>query len=137
CLLVVIAFFLSSCANFKDIGSNLGDGLSSSLQNRDSLFSSIGGNITKGARDSLINETLSRNLSRVLDSVVINFSSTSKRELSSLIDSLLSDYVAIRVARIGGSFQESISRIPDNLLGERTSFLVRNLRNDLLGDSTA
>lgn len=131
-----ICCVLSGCINFKNVGSDLGEGLTTSLQGKDSLFSSIGGNITKGAADSLVNERVSRNISRVLDSVIINFSSTSKRELSSLVDSILADYVEIRLRSISGSFTEGISDLPDDLLGERTSFLLRNLRNDLIGDST-
>jgi len=135
-VIIFICFGLSGCINFKDVGSDLGEGLTSSLQNKDSLFSSIGGNITKGAADSLINERLGKNLSRVLDTVMINFSSTSKRELSSLIDSVLADYVEIRLRSIGSSFEQELAKLPDDLLGDRTSFLLGNLRDDLIGDST-
>lgn len=136
-LLPFILFFaISGCINFKDIGSDLGEGLTTSLQGKDSLFSSIGGNITKGAADSLINERMSQNLNRMLDSVIINFSSTSKRELSGLIDSLLADYVAIRLQHIGHSFEQELAKLPDDLLGDRTSYLLSNLRDDLIGDET-
>lgn len=132
----LICATLSGCINFKDVGSDLGEGLTTSLQGKDSLFSSIGGNITKGAADSLINERTSKNLNLMLDSVMVNFSSTSKRELVSLIDSILADYVEIRLKKIGNSFEQEFARLPDDLLGERTSFLLSNLRDDLIGDTT-
>jgi hypothetical protein len=134
--LFILFVTISGCINFKDIGSDLGEGLTTSLQGKDSLFSSIGGNITKGAADSLINERMSRNLTRMLDSVIINFSATSKREVSGLIDSLLADYVAIRLQKIGRSFEQELAKLPDDLLGDRTSYLLRNLRDDLVGDET-
>ncbi len=128
---------LSGCVNFKEIGSDLGEGLSGSLEGKDSLFASIGGNITKGAADSVINERISRNISLMLDSVVTNFSAVSKRELSFLIDSLLGEYVALRLQNAGRSFEQELANLPDDLLGARTSLLVRNLRDDLIGDTTA
>jgi hypothetical protein len=133
---IFVCLYLSGCMNFKDVGKNLGEGLTESLEGKDSLFTSIGGNVTKGAADSLINERVSKNLSLMLDSVITNFSASSKRELPVLIDSLLAQYVEIRLQKISRSFEKELAKLPDDLLGDRTSILLGNIRDDLIGDTT-
>ena len=82
-VIIFFSIYLSGCINFKNIGSDLGKGFTSSMEGKDSLFSSIGGNLTKGAVDSVTSGKISSNLSSMLDTLMINFSSTSKRELPS------------------------------------------------------
>ncbi len=134
----ILTFLLmNGCSVWKGVGSNLGDGFMESLEDRDSLLSSLGGNITKGARDSIINEKTKENLNMLMDSVIINLTTTANKNFSILIDSLLGEVLQARLRQIGGTANNQIAEIRNELLGENTTARLAALREELLGAKTA
>jgi hypothetical protein len=134
-VIIIISFlavYFAGCSVWKGIGSDLGDGLIESFEERDSLFSSIGGNITKGARDSIINiETEMR-----IQSLVENTLRTTNREALVLIDSLLGIALQSKLKEIGETARLEAALLRNDLLGDQTQLRVALLRNELIGDTT-
>ena len=124
---------ISGCSLWKGVGSNLGDGLMESFENRDSLLSSMGGNITKGARDSIINDKTKQNINNLVDSIIINLSTTANDNFSVLIDSVLGEMLQARLRQIGGTLNTQVADIRNELLGENTDSKIAALREELIG----
>ncbi|MEO8398496.1 MAG: hypothetical protein ABI550_01645 [Ignavibacteriaceae bacterium] len=134
--LLIISMVFSGCSIWKGVGENLGDGLMESFEQRDSLLSSMGGNITKGARDSIINEQTKENINKLLDSVIINLSQTSSKNLSMIVDSILGEVLQTRLRQIGETTNIQLAQLRNELLGENTASRISKIRDELLGDTT-
>ncbi len=126
-------FLINGCSVWKGVGSNLGDGLMESFENRDSLLSSMGGNITKGARDSIINDKTKQNINNLVDSIIVNLSTAANDNFSVLIDSVLGEVLQARLRQIGGTLNTQVADIRNELLGENTDSKIAALREELIG----
>jgi len=126
-------FLINGCSVWKGVGSNLGDGLMESFENRDSLLSSMGGNITKGARDSIINDKTKQNINNLVDSIIVNLSTAANYNFSVLIDSVLGEVLQARLRQIGGTLNTQVADIRNELLGENTDSKIAALREELIG----
>ena len=137
-LIIALAiFFTSSCSSmFENIGSGLGNGVISSVENRDSLFSAIGGSLTKGAIDSISLKKLESELNNTIDSVLSNASKKSTKEITILLDSAIGVVLNRNIKILGITTREQLEQIRSSLLGVVTRNYIAMLRNELLGDSS-
>ena len=135
-LVPVFIITLSGCSVWQGVGENLGEGLTKSLEDQDSLFSSITGNLVKGARDSLVSNKTEKEINNLLDSILTNLGSRTRIETTTIVDSLLGEYLQLRIKQIGGITQSELASIRDELLGEETEVLIGELRDQLIGDSS-
>lgn len=135
-LLVLIIALISSCSVFNDAGTDLGDGLMTSFEDRDSLLSAIGGSITKGAVDSIDLQNLMIEINTTIDTVLANAGSKTNRELTMILDSALGKVLNKQIEKLGATSKEELGKIRNELLGKKTLAYLANMRNELLGDST-
>ena len=135
-IIVFTILVFTSCSMWKDVGENLGEGVTSSLEGQDSLFSSISGSFVKGARDTLVSKKTEQEINALVDSIIANLGSKTRIETTSIVDSLLGAYLQLRIKQIGGITQSELISIRNELLGKNTAQLVGKLRDQLIGDST-
>lgn len=127
----------SGCSStFENIGTGLGDGVVSSLENRDSLLSALGGSLTKGAIDSISLKNLEMELNQTIDSVLANASKKSNKEITILLDSTIGVVLNRNIEKLGLTSKEQLELVRNSLLGAETQNYISKLRNELLGDST-
>ncbi len=130
---LIMFLLVNGCSVWKGVGSNLGDGLMESFENRDSLLSSMGGNITKGARDSIINDQTKENINKLLDSIIGNVANSANNNFSVLIDSVLGEVLQNRLRETGATLNTQFADIRNELLGENTNLKIAALREELIG----
>lgn len=135
-IIVIFLVTLTSCSIWKGVGENLGEGVTNSLEGQDSLFSSISGSFVKGARDTLVSKKTEKKINNLVDSILTNLGSKTRIETTTIIDSLLGEYLQLRIKQIGGITQSELKSIRDELLGKDTEVLIGKLRDQLIGDST-
>lgn len=134
---IITIIFISGCSStFENIGSGLGNGVVSSLENRDSLLSALGGSLTKGAIDSISLKKLEMELNATIDSVLSNASKKSNKEITILLDSAIGVVLNRNIKLLGITSREQLEQIRNSLLGFETRNYISKLRNELLGDST-
>lgn len=134
---IIAIIFISSCSStFENIGSGLGNGVVTSLENRDSLISALGGSFTKGAIDSISLKKLEFELNTTIDSVLSNASKKSNKEITILLDSAIGVVLNRNIKLLGITSREQLEQIRNSLLGFETRNYIAKLRNELLGDST-
>ena len=134
---MIILISISSCSStFENIGSGLGNGVFSSLENRDSLISALGGSFTKGAIDSISLKKFETELYNTIDSVLSNASKKSNKEITILLDSAIGVVLNRNIKLLGITSREQLEQIRNSLIGYETRNYISKLRNELLGDST-
>lgn len=136
-LLVSVLLLVFSCSStFENIGTGLGDGVVSSLENRDSLLSAVGGSLTKGIVDSIDLKNLETELNNTIDSVLSNAGNRTNEELKMILDSAIGVELNKQIRTLGITSQGQLESIRNSLLGIETRIRIAQLRDELLGDST-
>jgi len=136
-LLVSVLLLVFSCSStFENIGTGLGDGVVSSLENRDSLLSAVGGSLTKGIVDSIDLTILENELNNTIDSILTNAGNRTNAELKMILDSAIGVELNKQIRTLGITSQGQLESIRNSLLGIETRIRIAKLRDELLGDST-
>lgn len=127
-IFIYTAFSLQQgCVNFKQIGSDLSDGLK---------VDSIGDELVTGMVNGLTSQESKRKLNEFIDSLLIATGTETNIQVKGIRDSLLNEYVnkwiqSVLEDAIGESTREKLGAIRDELLGDKTLTDVKNLKNSI------
>ncbi len=142
-IFLLIGFaLLASCSVWNDIGRRAASGAMVGVKNElsDEFLTNLINKIVVETRDSLLSQYTVERLDVMLDSVGRELERTSAEVSGQLIDTLLSEYVQLKIKKLiistGGAITPVVGEIRDDLLGPKTEFLLGNIRDELLGDST-
>lgn len=129
--IVTTIVFFSGCFSFKNIGSDLGEGLMDQLKDN---ADTIGNQFLRGMVNGLTSDSSKQKLAGLIDSVITKMGYTTNRQLAGIRDSLLNDYVNIWVRSIiedaiGNATRKKLGALRDELLGDKTIIRLLNMRN--------
>ncbi len=153
--LIICSLIALDCANFRNIGSDLGEGVMNQVK---ASADSIGYNLVTGVRRSLTSDESRRALAHLVDSVVTAAGSAANLQARGLRDSLLTDAVekwashlietavgslnknlldAKTVARLKREINGLVSGIGTHLLNDSLMIRVAAVRDTLIGSRTS
>jgi hypothetical protein len=127
-ILIYTAFsLLQGCVNFKQVGSDLGEGLE---------VDSLGDELITGVVNGLTSAESKKKLTDFVDSLLIATGTEANVQVKGIRDSLLNDYVnkwiqSVLEDAIGESTRQKLGTLREELLGDKTLTDVRNLKNSI------
>ena len=150
----IILLLLYSCSALKNAGNDLGSGAINGLQ---SGADSLGSQLINGLTGSLTADSSRIKLQKFIDSLVTQVGSSTNKQLLTIRDSVLDDYINLWIknvvrnasqsldsnlldakttARLKREIKDLVSTIGPNLLNDSTLYRVSMLRDTLLGEQT-
>jgi len=131
---IIAAVFESGCFSFKNIGSDLGEGLMDELK---SNADTIGTQFLTGMVQGLTSDSSKQRLSLFIDTLIIRLGYNTNKQLVGIRDSLLNDYInrwvqSIIEDAIGNNTRLKLGALRDELLGDKTISRLIGMRNSLL-----
>ena len=140
-LIFISVMMMSSCKSMlQKMGANLGKGVVKGVKAKDGELDTLVNGIVDNVRKNALGEQTTEKIDSLLEVVTVKLQNKADSLTSSVRDSLLSEYTALKVKRIvleaGDGLETTASNLREQLIGERTKYLVAQIRSDLLGDST-
>ena len=128
---IIPILFYSGCFSFKNIGSDLGEGLMGELKNN---ADTIGSEFLRGMVQGLTSDSSKQRLSGFIDSLITKLGYTTNKQLVGIRDSLLNDYVnrwvqGVIEDAVGNTTRKKLGALRDELLGDKTIVRLLNIRN--------
>jgi hypothetical protein len=134
---IAVVLLCSGCGSLLDRVEQMPEKLTGALKrDADTIATKLGSGLIVGVRDSLTGDKTRQELTRLIDSLVATVGSSARREAPHLVDSLLGEYLQLRLHEIGGVAREELAATRNELLGAQTRLLLSELRDSLLGDGT-
>lgn len=122
------------------MGANIGKGVVKGVKSKETELDSLVDGIVDKLRENALGVQTTQKVDSLLESVTAKLTDKADGLTQSVRDSLLSEYTALRIKRIvleaGDGLVTTVDKLREELIGDRTRFLVEQIRADLLGDST-
>lgn len=124
----------------QKMGANIGKGVVKGVKSKDAELDTLVDGIVDNLRKNALGEQTTEKIDSLIEVVSLKLRNKTDSLTSSVRDSLLSEYTALKIKRIvleaGDGLEITAGNLREKLLGDRTQLLVAQLREDLLGDST-
>ncbi|MEL6558240.1 MAG: hypothetical protein AAFQ94_08655 [Bacteroidota bacterium] len=124
----------------QKMGANFGKGAVKGVKSKEAQLDTLVDGIVDNIRKNALGQQTTEKLDSLIEVVSLKLNNKADSLTSSVRDSLLSEYTALKIKRIvleaGSGLEITADNLREKLLGDRTQFLVAQLRDDLLGDST-
>lgn len=140
-LFLIISTTIFSCKpTFEKVGKNLASGAVKGLEKDKTKIDTLLAGLISNLRENVLGDTTKQKVDSLINAVTLKLRHSADSLTTSVRDSLLSEYTALRIKRIvleaGDGLTTTTGNLREELLGARTQFLIEQLRDDLLGDST-